>query len=53
VSWLRIRNIIQSSFRASWRDPESRHFKGTWIPGSAGMTARRDQLIRRTSGTAH
>src|SRR6185503_17566760 len=30
---------------------ESRNFKGIWIPASAGMTARGEQLIRRTSGT--
>ena len=42
----KIRNIIQSSFRATpakaGGDPESRNFKGIWILTSAGMTARRD-----------
>jgi hypothetical protein len=32
-----------ASFRASWRDPESRNFKDFWMLAFAGMTQRRSR----------
>jgi hypothetical protein len=37
----------------SWRDPESRKFKGFWIPAFAGMTDSDAGLCKRTLIPGH